>query len=71
MFRNEDKMEIKLNRRGQHADRKNLSVEGVKVVLDRHQDLQVLWKWQSSVMDELKAVVGAEIEGDGRVKIRS
>lgn len=47
--------------------------KGVRIVLSRHQDLQVLWKLQqqSAVTDELKAIVGAELECEGRVKIRS
>lgn len=45
--------------------------KGVRVVLGRHQDLQVLWKLRSAVTDELRAIVGAELEGDGRVSIRS
>ncbi len=45
--------------------------KGVRVVLGRHQDLQFLWKLQSVLTDDLKAILGAEIEGDGRVKIRN
>ncbi|KAL9063668.1 MAG: hypothetical protein Q9161_009346 [Pseudevernia consocians] len=45
--------------------------KGIRVVLGRHQDLQVLWKLQSVVTDDLKAILGAELEGDGRVKVRS
>lgn len=45
--------------------------KGVRVVLGRRQDLQVLWKLQCVVTDDLKAILGAELESDGRVKIRS
>ena len=45
--------------------------KGVRVMLGRHQDLQVLWKLQSVLTDDLKAILGAEIEGDGRVMVRN
>ncbi len=44
--------------------------KGVRVVLGRHQDLQILWKLQSVVTDELKAILGAELEAGGRARVR-
>lgn len=47
--------------------------KGVRFVLSRHQDLQVLWKLQqqTAMTDDLKAILGAELELDERVKIRN
>lgn len=45
--------------------------QGVRVVLERYRDFQVLWKLHSMVMGELELIIGAELEVDGRVKIRS
>lgn len=45
--------------------------KAITVIVNRHHDVQVLWKLKSAVTGELKALLGPELKKTGRVKIES